>query len=54
MESYTVSSFMAWTRINSLNVRRDRAIVLNPFHTKNRSEWLGFSIKISNFALTPN
>ena len=45
---------MVRTRINRLNVRRNRTVVFCPFRTKNRSDWLGFSNKISNFALGNN
>jgi len=34
---------MVRTRINRLNVRRNRTVVFCPFQTKNHSEWLGFS-----------
>jgi hypothetical protein len=37
---------MVRTRINRLNVRRNRTVVFCPFQTKNHSEWLGFQIKI--------
>jgi len=37
---------MVRTRINRLNVRRNRTVVFCPFQTKNHSEWLFFEYTV--------